>query len=163
MIWTVSWRADPRVARLADRHYSRQSHGSRQFSPPGRVYVLVTDDGLAAWVTHWPRPDLAMHGRGDAWVCSLFRNEGPFLSSDLIRQAVAATRARWPTPPAGMLTFVDTDRIRPKRDPGRCFRRAGFKEVGRTKDRDLVVLQLAVDAMPEPAPALGVQEELALA
>ena len=42
--------------------------------------------------------------------------------------AVAATVAFYGSPPKqGMITFVDPDKTRKKRDPGRCYRKAGFK------------------------------------
>jgi hypothetical protein len=137
------------VRALADRHYSRQSVGHPQFVAPGACLVLRTLAGDAGWVTSWPLAELARHGYGDAWVCTLFRNEGDVLSSELITEAVAATLAWFvEAPVGGMLTFVDETKVRRKRDPGRCFRRAGFEVVGRTKDKNLVVLQLLPDAMP---------------
>jgi hypothetical protein len=156
--WTRSDRAEPAGAHLADRHYSRQSVGAAQFVPPGRCLVLLRPDAL--WVTSWPEAEYVLHAWAGAWVCSLFRNEGPLLSSGLIREAVAATRWHWPeVPTLGMVTFIDPDKVRHKRDPGRCFRRAGFVEVGRTAG-GLVALQLLPEAMPEPEPALGEQFEL---
>lgn len=147
--WRLSYRADPIAAALADRHYSRQTPGARQFVPPGRALVLLTDDDLAVWVTSWPR--YAQHAWPGAWVNTLFRREGGDLASGLIRQAVAVTRWRWPDVPAdGMVTFIDQRAIRRKRDPGRCYRRAGFRPVGITKDRSLLVLQLLPADMPEP-------------
>ncbi|OPZ03987.1 MAG: hypothetical protein BWZ09_02098 [Alphaproteobacteria bacterium ADurb.BinA305] len=56
-----------------------------------------------------------------------------------------------------MVTMVDPEKTTAKRDPGRCFRRAGFVEIGRTKERDLVVLGLPVSALPPPAAPLGSQ------
>jgi hypothetical protein len=163
MRWEVSWRADPRGAALADRHYSRQAHGSAQFVPPGRCLVLTTACGGAVWVTSWPFAEHVRHLWAGAWTCSIFRNETEHLSSELIREAVAATRFRWPeVPELGMLTFVDAGKVRRKRDPGRCFRRAGFVEVGRTVDLGLVALQLMPHVMPDAAPALGAQDALAL-
>ena len=50
--------------------------------PPGRTLVLVTENGDAVWGTHWPQAELALDGL-DAWRCSIFRNEGPLLSSML--------------------------------------------------------------------------------
>lgn len=47
-----------------------------------------------------------------------------------------------------MITFVDKDKTRKKRDPGRCFLRAGFKNVGETKG-GLVALQLLPQDMPK--------------
>ena len=51
--WQPSWRADPRGAAIADRHYNRQSVGADQFVPPGRCMVLRHDDD-ALWITSWP-------------------------------------------------------------------------------------------------------------
>ena len=86
-------------------------------------------------------------------MCSLFRNERPdlHLSSDLITAAVAHTRAHWPAvPAAGFVTFVDPAKTRRKRDPGRCFRRAGWQHTGFTAG-GLYVLQQLPAAMPAPA------------
>lgn len=152
--WQRSWRADPRALPLADRHYNRRAVGSPQFVPPGRCLVLLTEDADALWVTSWPFAEFTRHAWAGAWVCSLFRNEGPVLSSELVRAAVAATVAEWGEPPElGMVTFVDPTKTRRKRDPGRCFRRAGFEVAGTTKDRNLVALTLAPAAMPDPLEA----------
>lgn len=149
MIWRTSHRADPAACALADRHYSRQKIGSPQFVPPGRCVVLVSLCERAVWVTSWPFAEYVRHAWAGAWVCSIFRNEGAGLSSDLVRQAVAATRSIWEPPPLGIVTFVDAAKTRRKRDPGRCFLRAGFARVGETKG-GLVALQMLPDAMPSP-------------
>ena len=160
MPWALSFRADPHARRIADRHYNRQSVGAAQFVPPGRCLVLTTPTAL--WVTSWPFPEYVRHAWPGAWVCSAFRNEGDELSSSLVTAAVAATVWRWPEVPAlGMVTFVDPSKTRRKRDPGRCFRRAGFHPVGYTAG-GLVALQLEPDDMPEPVAPLGSQQELAL-
>lgn len=99
MLWHLSDRADPRALPLADRHYSRQKIGTPQFVPPGRCIVLLTAEAHACWVTGWPYAEYVRHAWAGAWINSFFRNESPHLSSDLIRQAVAATRARYGTPP----------------------------------------------------------------
>jgi hypothetical protein len=161
MNWTKSWRADPLANRLAKRHYTCQSPDSKQFVPPGRCLVLRTEQADAVWVTSAPFAEHVKHAWAGAWVCSLFRNEtqGRLLSSDLIREAVAATRWYWPdVPPLGIVTFVDAMKVRRKRDPGRCYVRAGWRRLPeRTKDAGLIVLQLLPDAMPEPGPPLGAQ------
>lgn len=150
--WRRSWRADPAARILADRHYNRQAHGAAQFVPPGRCLVLLTADRAAVWVTSWPLPQYVRHAWPEAWICSIFRNEGAGLSSDLITWAVAHTRAEWPLVPAGgIVTFVDPVKTRRKRDPGRCFRRAGWQHVGFTAG-GLYVLQQLPAAMPAPAP-----------
>ena len=155
MRWHISHRSDAMVRPLADRHYNRQSIGAEGFVPPGRCLVLKTDPVRAFWVTSWPFAEYVRHAWAGAWVCSAFRNEGAGLSSELIREAVSATRHYWPdVPPLGMVTFVDADKVRPKRDPGRCYLRAGFKRVGETKG-GLVALQMLPSEMPAASPAIG--------
>lgn len=156
MRWTLSHRADPNARILADRHYNRQKIGSPQFVPPGRCLVLYarTETGEAFWITSWPFAEYVKHEWAGAWVCSAFRNEGAALSSDLIVEALAATRSYFGEPPQlGMVTFVDPGKVRRKRDFGRCYRRAGFKPCGFTKG-GLVALQLLPEAMPAAATAL---------
>ena len=146
MKWRISYAADPVAAAIADRHYSRQTPGSAQFAPPGRKLVLIDDDAL--WVSWWPFSEYVKHAWPGAWVCSLFRNEGAHLSSDLIREALAATLWRWPEPPdLGMVTFVERSAVRPKRNPGYCFLKAGFEPVGRTKS-GLHALRIKPENMP---------------
>jgi hypothetical protein len=59
-----------------------------------------------------------------------------------------------------MITFVDPSKVRPKRDPGRCYRRAGFEVVGETKVNKLIALQLLPEQMPEAVPPIGSQIEM---
>ena len=161
--WCLSWRADPVVARLADGHYSRQKPGTAQFVPPGSCFVLKTPDGLAGWVTHAPKAEFVQHAWAGAWVNSLFvRKPGsPHLASDLIRWAVAHTRWKWPdAPELGIVTMVNASKVRRKRDPGRCYRRAGWTHVGFTKDEGLYVFQQLPKVMPEAIPFLGWQPSL---
>lgn len=149
--WYVTHAADPRAARLADRHYSRQKPGTSQFSPPGRKLVLLNEEATALWVTSWPFPEFVRRAYADGWCCSLFRNESSVLSSVLIREAVAVTRWKYGNPPdSGMVTMIDAAKVRHKRDPGRCYLRAGFRRVGMTQG-GLIILQLLPEDMPEPA------------
>jgi hypothetical protein len=155
--WIRSWRADPVVRALADRHYSRKTPGASQFSPPGRNLTLRTLNGRAAWVTSWPLLEYVAHQWGDCWTCTLFRNESRLLSSTLILEAMAATAAVFgEAPTGGFLTFVDERKVASP-NPGYCFKVAGFEEVGRTKDRDLVALQLPAPALPPAEAALEFQ------
>ena len=88
------------------------------------------------------------------------QGRGSALSSGLIREAVAATRAvLGDPPPLGMITFVDADKTRRKRDPGRCFRKAGFRHVGFTAG-GLWALQLLPAAMPPPMAPVGFTPDL---
>jgi hypothetical protein len=155
--WRLSHRFDPRALPLADRHYNRRAIGSPQFVPPGRCLVLLTEGADALWVTSWPFAEYVRHAWAGAWVCSCFRNESPHLSSDLIREAVAITRWRFGDPPAeGFVTFVDTSKVRRKRDPGRCYRRAGWSPWGETKG-GLVALGLAADDVGPALEPVGAQ------
>lgn len=153
--WHWSYRADPRALPLADRHYNRQKIGAPQFVPPGRCVVLLTDRADAPWVTSWPLAEYVQHAWAGAMVNSLFRREPEceFLASELIIAATAATRAHWADlPPLGMVSFIDAAKTRRKRDPGRCYRRAGWKHVGFTK-AGLWVFQILREDFPEPNPA----------
>lgn len=148
--WHLSNRADDRARPLADRHYNRQKVGAKQFAPPGSCVVFLTESADALWITSWPKGEYVQHAWPGAWINSCFRNENPeaYLSSELIREAVAATCAFYgKAPKQGMVTFVDADKTNHKRDPGRCYLKAGFKEVGETQ-AGLVVLQLAPRDMP---------------
>ena len=161
-VWRKSNRFDPLAVPIADRHYNRQKVGSPQFVPPGRCLVYRLQEGIGLWVTSWPYAEYVKHQWGGAWVNSLFRSEAQdrYLSSHLITMAVAATLAEWNDPPdMGMVTFVDAGKTRPKRDPGRCYRRAGFEHVGFTKG-GLWAFQLKPDRMPDPCPAIGAQPPL---
>jgi hypothetical protein len=149
--WQESWRADPRGAAIADRHYNRQKIGAAQFVPPGSCVVFRHDDD-ALWITSWPIAEYVQHEWAGAWVNSLFRNESDRLSSELILEAVAHTRAHYDTRPGlGMVTFVDASKVRPKQHPGYCYLMAGFEHVGFTKG-GLLAYQLLPEAMPEAVP-----------
>lgn len=142
---------------IADRHYNRQNPDAAQFVPPGRCIVLRAPHTV--WVTSWPFGEYVQHDWPGAWVNSMFRNEGGGLSSELIREAIAATRWFWTPPDEGLITMIDRSKVRPKRDPGYCYLMAGFEVWGETKG-GLRVLGMAAEAMPDPEPPLGIQLEL---
>ncbi len=103
--WIVSQDGDPRALALADRHYSRGKPGTPLFVGPGRKLVLVTAEEKAVWATRYAQ--YRADGRQDGWECTIFRNEGPWLSSHLIVLAIGVTRYLWGDPPAaGMFTFI---------------------------------------------------------
>lgn len=164
MNWRLSHRFDPRAVALADRHYNRQKPGTPQFVPPGRCIVLLGSGFDALWVTSWPFAEFTHHAWAGAWINSTFRRESGPRASDLILEAAAITRGIWPDVPAhGLVSFVDADAIRPKRDPGRCYLRAGFSLVGQTAKRGFLAFQLLPEAMPAPLFLAGSQLELATA
>jgi len=147
MEWILSHRADPLAKKIADRHYNRQKPWSPQFVPPGRCFVLRQK--RAVWVTSWPYAQYVKHAWAGAWVNSCFRRQGGRqIASEMIRDAVAATRAFWPdVPELGMITFVDAAKIRQKAIVGRCYLEAGFHHVGFTK-AGLYAFQLLPHEMP---------------
>lgn len=162
MNWKLSYRASHSERLIADRHYNRQKVGSPQFVPPGRCLVLLGVSGMALWVTSWPLPQYVKHAWPGAWINSTFHRESGALASELIREAVAATRWYWPKVPAlGMVTFIDRGKVRRKRDYGRCYLRAGFKECGETAG-GLLALQLLPEDMPPAQIPIGATPYLPL-
>jgi len=168
MTWRLSWRADPVARLVADRHYNRQAVGAAQFVPPGACVVLRSEQARAVWVTSWPRPEYVMHQWRGLWVNTLFRREeGGGRASEMIRAAVAATRALWAPPPGGLITFVDSREVpgvmvRGERIYGFCYLKAGFEHVGFTATEELWAWQLRPERMPTAAPPLGMQLRLAV-
>lgn len=157
MRWHQVGRTNPRGRRLADRHYNRRSVGADNFAPPGSPLPLVTADGLAVWVTMLQKAEYQEHAFPGALVNSTFRNEGAGRSSELILEAVAATRyVMGEPPPQGLITFIDPGKVRHKRDPGRCYLRAGFVHAQWTPGGhgrpSLRVLQLTPDRWPPAEP-----------
>lgn len=163
MIWLKTNRADKSAAKVADRHYSRQSPGSDQFTPPGRVLVLITLDYSAVWATSWPFAEYVNRDYKTAWINSFFRNEGGGLASEMIRQAVAATRWYFGEPPAeGMITMIDPKKVNPIKRRGLLhwgysYEMAGFRHIDFTKEEGLMIFQLLPENMPAAAPPLRAQ------
>lgn len=160
MIWRKSHRCDPKTKVLADRHCNRQNPESPQFVPPGRCLVLRATSEDAFWVSSWPFEEYTKHEWAGAWICTAFRNEGSLLSSSLVVQAESATRWYWGEPPElGFVTFVNRDKVRKKRDFGRCYRKAGWVEIGETKG-GLLALGHSKELIPDPKPPIGVNLRL---
>lgn len=179
MNWRMSHRFDPRALPIADSHYNRQKPGTPQFVPPGRCFVLLTEKADALWVTSYPFAQYVKHAWAGAWINSLFCNRGRILSSELIVEAVAATRLFFDLPALGMITFVDEAKTRKRRGklspPGKCYLEAGFRQAicpshmirvddcaacnGRSKG-GLVALQMLPCDMPEAAKPYSDQMEL---
>lgn len=127
--WERVTKADRGAVDLANRHYSRQAYGKvgKMLGPPGRLLCYATGDRSAVWVSHWPYSHLALD-KLDAFRCTMFRNEGHHLSSDLIRSAMVLTEDHWLAegcPSSGWITWVDAGLIQSE-IPGYCFRRAGW-------------------------------------
>jgi len=149
---------DQLVFELAARHYSARRVRARlrrgpvrgrglQVAGPGEKLVLRSAAGDAAFV--WVRSQFGLYP-GDV-LCSLFRNEGPRLSSALIDEACLLAWDRWPGLP--LWTMVAPRRVRSS-NPGFCFQVAGFVRVGVTA-RGLLIFRkeagCGVPLVPERA------------
>lgn len=159
--WTRVTKFEPAAVKLADGHYSRRKPGSWQFMPPGQTIVLLTFDGLAVFGWWRPHPNAGikqMNGL-DGWTCTIFRNLGPTLSSELILDAELALAGR-ECGPDGLLTYVCDGKIRSP-NPGYCFKMAGYRVSGRSADRKKTLLQKAFSPPAALVPALPLWENTA--
>ncbi len=131
----ISNRADYECARMADRHYSRRSIGSDQFTGPGTDLVLRSSTGDVLFVWIWHNANGVQLDRWDKQVgycCSLFRNESGRLASDIILEAEQIAVTQWG--PNRAYTYVDASKVRRTRTPGRCFLKAGWQSIGQSKN-----------------------------
>jgi hypothetical protein len=137
--WTVVKDGDPTCLSLFRRHYSRRVYRDgrdpKLFVGPGEKMVLLTPCARALFV--WRK---FISGDGQQGVnCAVFRNEGAGLSSELIRAADSLADSRWPG--ERHYTYVNAAKVRRKRDPGRCFLKAGWRVCGETKYNKLLILE----------------------
>ena len=133
--WIPASSADPLLARMYERHYSCRNRNRRnqRFVGPGECMVLRTVEWDALW--SWRLSRYRQDGRHGV-ECTIFRNEGRrHLSSDMIREAVAWARKRWPR--MRLFTFVDPTAV-DSPNPGACFRHAGWKRLKYTTARGLL-------------------------
>ena len=173
-VWYSVSDKDPRAVQLYLRHYSARSNRSkpRQMAAQakGREGGIVgTSDYLALMTRNydalfvWKRyPDgVSRDGKQRGVVCSVFRNEGPTLSSALIREADSLAWRRWPG--ERHYTYVWDDKVKTSKHRGRnpvgwCFQKADWRVCGRNADGRLTVLERLPDvtqAEAPPGPALG--------
>lgn len=126
---------------MYDRHYSRRRYldGRRPLKivGPGQYLVLMHASGRALFIWRKFIDDSGQTGVN----CAAFRNEGAGISSDLIRQADALADERWPG--ERHYTYVDPKKLPPSSNPGYCFLMAGWRRCGRTKKRNLRILERA--------------------
>lgn len=143
--WLPVKDGDPRAYDIMRRHYSFQAYtdGRRQnpgyrnrrlFVGPGQKMVLMTVNCDALFV--WRK---FIDGSGQQGVnCAVFRNESPILSSTLILEAEQVAHQRWPG--ERLYTYVNATKIK-SRNPGYCFKQAGWRVCGITKTKHLVILE----------------------
>jgi hypothetical protein len=123
---------------LFNRHYSRYRYKDgrkpKLFCGPGEKMVLLTEAADALFVWRKFRSADGQQGVN----CMVFRNESPHLSSDMILDAEEIAWRRWPQ--ARLFTYVKSEAIK-SRNPGYCFKRAGWRQCGITKVNKLVILE----------------------
>ena len=136
--WVTARDADARARALFHRHYSRYTYRDgrqpKKFVGPGEYIVLVTPefDALFVW-----RKFIDKSGQRGV-NCSVFRNESPSLSSEMILSAEEWAHAKWPG--ERLYTYVNPQKIR-SCNPGCCFIKAGWRRCGVTKKRKYVILE----------------------
>lgn len=135
--WLPALDGDPRARALHQRHYSctNRSPKNGQFMPPGQKMVLLTVrcDALFGWVKNV----VERYDRQEGVCCTVFRNESPLLSSDLIREADEIAWEKWPG--ERHFTYVDPTRVGSS-NPGYCFLKAGWRKCGKSKS-GLILLE----------------------
>ena len=131
--WVSVKDGDCRARALFERHYSanmsrRRRTQARQFVGPGEKLVLLTPtcDALFVWRLERYRSDDSFGAN-----CAVFRNEGRTLSSDLILAAETWAQRRWPFIPR-FFTYVNPAEVQ-SANPGYCFRKAGWRRCGVSK------------------------------
>lgn len=139
---------DERAFALFSRHYSyhqykdnRRLTDKRIIGPCRDRLVLLGRDCLALFVWKlWDDPS----GQ-EGIYCSVFRNEGKRLSSELILEAEQLALQHWPFA-TRFYTYVDAKKVRArffrKPRPGRCFIEAGWRKLPEvTKKNGLLIFE----------------------
>jgi hypothetical protein len=129
----------PPLVDLYRRHYSSQKKAAWIYrtygiSGNGESLSLATVQGDAGfcWTKQKKRDD-----KQEGVNCSFFRNESGELSSSLILEAEEMALNKW-SDTQRFFTYIDPRKVRRKRDPGRCFIRAGWNKAGQSKDGKLI-------------------------
>jgi hypothetical protein len=157
-VWVQTKDGDPIARALFGRHYSynrkreqismfwQKNRNYMLIAGPGEKMILLTQDHSALFV--WRK--FRSMGKQTGVNCAVFRREGGTAqASDLIRAADTLAWARWPG--ERHYTYVDSRKTRHKRDPGRCFLKAGWNYCGMTKS-GLHILEILPGTANEQPP-----------
>lgn len=153
--WLSVKRTDERAYGLYRDHYSAKKNapyrtkGNTNVTGSGETMVLLGVDCSALFV--WLRNTVERLDHQLGVNCAVFRNTGPQLSSTLIREADQLAWDRWTDEPRHF-TYVDPTAIRRKRDPGRCFIKAGWRKCGVSAEGKLIFERIAEPTMPAWVP-----------
>mgnify|MGYP000493859090 CR=1 FL=1 len=133
--WLITKDGDPDARKLADRHYSRKKRGAKLFCGPGEKLILITPERDAVFV--WRKCYYRLDNQKGV-ECTLFRNEGKYLSSELIKEAVKLAKMKWKDEKR-FFTYVNPQKIK-SQNPGYCFKKAGWRVCGKSK-KGLIMLE----------------------
>lgn len=143
--WIPVRDGDDRLRGLMHRHYSarhyRDGRKPRKVIGPGEYIALMTIDCQAAFI--W-RKFISDDGQ-EGVNCSMFRNEGNLLSSQLIIEADDIAWQRWPG--QRLYTYIGDNKIKSV-NPGYCFKKAGWRFCGRNKSGKLSILEMYQEWKP---------------
>lgn len=136
MNWFSVKDGDPRAVYLFRRHYScrdpKINYTRYGFSGNGESMILLTQDCQALWCWRLVK--------GEGVYCSVFHNESPILSSELVKEADELAWQRW----NGVnrhFTHVNPYKVS---GDGKCFKSAGWKKLPkRTKKQRLISLEVS--------------------
>jgi hypothetical protein len=141
--WFGVKQTNRQAVELYSRHYSSIKSGKSRIdwithgiAPPGETITLLTGDGSALFV--WVKQKYRLDNQSGV-MCSVFRNEGDYLSSELIKDAESIAWDRWPR--ERLFTFVDVDKINSP-NPGYCFKCAGWTTSGRASNGQIILEKL---------------------
>ena len=133
-LWIPIKDGDQRAFGLYRRHYSAPTKRGgvrlRQFVGPRESLVLLTPEQNALFVWLRDKPG-TRRDRQEGLNCSVFRNEGDRLSSDLILAAEDMAFEKWGR--QRLFTYVNAGKIRSS-NPGYCFKVAGWRRAGVSKN-----------------------------
>lgn len=152
--WLVTLDGDPVARAIYHRHYSHRPYADGRdpalFVGPGGKLVLMAPDesALFVWRLFIDDADDGTGKRQSGVCCAVFRNEGSAKSSEMILAAEPFASRKWPAE-RRFYTYVNAEKVRRKRDPGRCFVRAGWRRCGETRGGLLILekTSAALDAL----------------
>ncbi len=129
------------------RHSDKRKAAGRKFVGPGAYIVLLSPQNDALFVWRKFRPMDGQLGVN----CAAFRNESDHRSSDMIRDAETWAWARWPG--LRLWTYVNPRKVK-SRNPGYCFKAAGWRFCGLTSRGLHILEKLPIQVEPNPQSAI---------
>jgi glycine/D-amino acid oxidase-like deaminating enzyme len=122
----VTNESDWEMAMLADNHYSRRTVGAKRFLYAGRKLVIRNRAATVLFGWMWMYDEYRDDGQ-TGYNCAIFHNESARRASEIILECEQIAFEKWG--PNRVYTYVNARKIRPTRQPGRCFLKAGWHYV----------------------------------